>query len=88
MKAGPGRPKGTPNKATKLLKDAILKAAEDVGEDNNGKDGIVGYCRHLAKTEPKAFSTLMGKVLPTQVTGDPENPIQHALKVEFVGTSK
>ena len=25
---GPGRPKGVPNKATALLKDAILKAAE------------------------------------------------------------
>ena len=28
---GPGRPKGVPNKATALLKDAILKAAETAG---------------------------------------------------------
>jgi hypothetical protein len=32
-----GRKKGTPNKTTKLLKDAILKAAEKAG----GKGGLV-----------------------------------------------
>ncbi|ULJ74557.1 hypothetical protein L2W42_21240 (plasmid) [Rhizobium gallicum] len=31
--AGKGRVKGTPNKTTALLKDAIIKAAETVGED-------------------------------------------------------
>ena len=74
--AGKGRPKGSRNKTTKLLKDAILKAADDVGEDTSGKDGLVGYCRFLAKAEPKAFATLMGKVLPTQLTGEGVGPVQ------------
>jgi hypothetical protein len=66
---GSGRKKGTPNKATKLLKDAILRAAHLSGRDQKGKDGLVGYCRRLADEEPKAFCGLLGKVLPTQLTG-------------------
>ena len=64
-----GRAKGTPNKTTMLLKEAIVKAAELTGYDKRGKQGLVGYCRHLAETEPKAFAQLLGKVLPTQLTG-------------------
>lgn len=54
------------NKTTALLKDAILQAAEAAG----GEDGVVGYLTCLAKDEPVAFSTLLGKVLPLQVTGE------------------
>lgn len=67
--AGMGRKKGVPNKTTQFLKDAILLAAEDVGEDGKGRGGLTGYCRFLAKEEPKAFAGLMGKVLPTQIAG-------------------
>lgn len=70
--AGPGRPKGSANKTTTLLKDAILKAAELEGEDGNGKDGLIGYCRSLARDEKKAFASLMGRVLPTQIEGTGE----------------
>jgi hypothetical protein len=66
---GPGRPKGIPNKATTLLKDAILLAAEAEGEDGMGANGLTGYCRMLAREEKKAFATLMGRVLPTQLEG-------------------
>lgn len=68
--AGKGRPKGTLNKANALLKDAILKAASLTGHDRAGKQGLVGYCRFLAESEPRAFAGLLGKVLPTQVTGE------------------
>lgn len=74
--AGKGRVKGTPNKTTALLKDAIIKAAEATGEDLNGKEGLVGYCKFLAAKEPKAFAGLLGKVLPMQITGEGEGPIQ------------
>jgi len=67
---GKGRPKGTPNKTTALLKDAILKAATDVGENGDGKDGLVGYLRIQAQAQPAAFMSLLGKVLPMQVTGE------------------
>ena len=39
--AGRGRPKGSKNKVTSLLKDAILQAAGQAGD----KEGMVGYLR-------------------------------------------
>ena len=74
--AGKGRKAGTPNKTTALLKDAILKAAEATGEDGKGKGKLTGYCKWLAVSEPKAFAGLLGKILPTQISGDPENPLE------------
>lgn len=68
--AGKGRPKGSVNKTTAMLKEAILGAATDTGSDGAGKDGLMGYCGFLAKTEPKAFAQLLGKVLPMQITGE------------------
>lgn len=61
-----GRAKGTPNKTTALLKDAILKAAEKAG----GKEGLVGYLKAQAEDNPGPFLALLGKVLPMQVTGE------------------
>lgn len=64
---GPGRPKGSPNRITKALKDAIILAAEEAGYDGEGKDGLTGYLRHVAETDVKAFCGLLGRVLPMQV---------------------
>lgn len=61
---GPGRPKGMPNKTTALLKDAILKAATDAG---NGD--MAAYLTQQAIDNPGPFLSLLGKVLPMQVTG-------------------
>lgn len=74
---GKGRPKGVPNKTNALLKDAILKAAENAG----GKEGMVGYLTTQAIVNPGPFMSLLGKVLPTQVTGEGGDPI----KTEEVG---
>lgn len=68
-----GRAKGTPNKTTKLLKDAILTAAEKAG---GGKNGLVTYLETQAKANPGPFMALLGKVLPMQISGDGENPLQ------------
>lgn len=65
-----GRPKGAPNKTTTLLKDAILKAATDAG---NGDMAV--YLAQQAKDNPGPFMALLGKVLPMQIAGDPENPL-------------
>jgi hypothetical protein len=77
--AGKGRPKGSPNKTTAALKDAILRAAELSGRDMKGKEGLVGYLRRVADEDVKAFSGLLGKVLPLQVTGDGGGPVIVAL---------
>lgn len=70
--AGKGRPKGSPNKTTALLKDAILKAAEQAG----GKEGMVGYLKTQAEENPQSFLPLLGKVLPMQLTGDGDGPLR------------
>ena len=66
-KRGPGRPKGSPNKLSRDIKQAVIEAFEQAG----GKD----YLARQAKENPQAFMTLLGKVLPTQITGDPDNPV-------------
>jgi hypothetical protein len=79
-----GRTKGTPNKTTKLLKEAILMAAELEGSDGKGKDQLVGYLRRLAKNYPKTFSVLLGRVLPLQITGKVEGELTIARKARTV----
>lgn len=71
--AGKGRKKGVPNKTTALLKEAIILAAEAVGENSKGKGGLIGYCKMLAKDEPRAFAGLLGRVLPLQIAVDPDS---------------
>lgn len=66
---GPGRKKGVPNKTTTQLKEAILQAATEHGEDNAGTNGLVGYLRKVAREDTKAFAGLLGRVLPLQVDG-------------------
>lgn len=79
-KAGPGRPKGSVNKTTAMLKEAIIMAAENVGSDGTGKGSLTGYCEFLARSEPKAFAGLLGKVLPMQITGEGDGPLQVIIK--------
>lgn len=66
--AGKGRKKGVPNKTTALLKDAILKAAEQAG-NKVGNEGMVSYLALQAEENPGPFMSLLGKVLPMQVEG-------------------
>lgn len=67
-----GRQKGTPNKTTALLKDAILKAAELAGNkvDDGGNGGLVSYLEKQAIQNPGPFLALLGKVLPMQVNAE------------------
>lgn len=78
-RAKTGRAKGTPNKTTALLKDAILQAAEAAD-----KNGIVGYLTLQALENPGPFMALLGKVLPTQISGDPDNPLKLITRIELV----
>lgn len=63
-----GRQKGTPNKTTAALKDAIMNAFNEVGGQS--------YLAKVAMEDPRTFCTLLGKVLPMQVTGDSDEPIK------------
>jgi hypothetical protein len=61
--AGKGRKKGVPNKVTGQLKDMICGALSDAG----GQAYLTE--RALDPRTASAFLTLVGKVLPLQVTG-------------------
>ena len=79
-----GRAKGTPNKTTALLKDAILKAAENAG-NKIGDNGLVSYLEEQAYVNPGPFMSLLGKVMPMQVTGADDGPIQIIVKKFTLG---
>jgi hypothetical protein len=81
--AGKGRVKGVPNKTTAVLKDAILLAAEEVGQDGSGKGGLKGYLTYVAKSDVKAFSALLGRVLPLQLAGDEDNPVEIVFRTNY-----
>ena len=81
-KPGPGRPKGLPNKTTALLKDAILLAAQRAG--GGGEDGIANYLMEQAEKNPGSFMSLLGKVLPMTLQGDPNAPLLGSVTVTIV----
>jgi hypothetical protein len=84
-----GRQKGTPNKITGTLREAVLKAAATVGQDGEGKGGLKGYLVNIAKKDPKTYAALLGRVIPLQVGGEPGGvPIQHDVTVVFVQADK
>lgn len=58
---GAGRPKGSLNKTTAQVKDMILEALDGAGG--------VDYLQRQAEENPTAFLTLVGKVLPLQLSG-------------------
>lgn len=62
-----GRTKGTPNKVTATVKEALQAAFDEVG----GKDYLV----RIATEEPKAFCALIGKVIPQDVNASVDGHI-------------
>lgn len=66
--SGQGRPAGVPNKITADLKGMILGAL------HAKKGGGQKYLERQADANPAAFLTLVGKVLPTTLSNDPDHP--------------
>jgi hypothetical protein len=58
-----------------VLKDAILYAAQQVGEDGEGLDGLVGFLRSIAKKDPRTYASLLARVIPLQVTNNNTNEV-------------
>lgn len=79
-KAGPGRPKGVPNKTTTVVKDAILRALDEADPE-----GAVAYLVKQATQNPTAFLTLVGKVLPMQVEhSNPDGTMNKPTVIQIV----
>jgi hypothetical protein len=66
--AGRGRPRGSPNKIQAAVKEMVIQALNEAGG--------VDYLKGQAATNPTAFLSLVGKVLPLQVTGAGGGPLQ------------
>jgi hypothetical protein len=70
-----GRKKGTPNKVTQSLRQAILMAAEAVGSNGKGAGGLVGYLKSIAIKHPKiVVPALLAKLLPHEINARIEQP--------------
>lgn len=57
-----GRVKGTPNKSTADLKNAIMAAYDKLGG--------VDYLVDVGRSKPETFCTLLGKVLPKDIIAE------------------
>ena len=76
-----GRAKGTPNKTTIAAKDAIAFAAAGLG----GAQRLVDWAKEDPKNESAFWISVYPKLLPLQIQGDAENPLQAKVTVEFIG---
>lgn len=77
--AGKGRPKGALNKTTQTAKEAIALAAERLG----GADRLVSWSREDPANERVFWGTIYPKLLPLQVQGDKDNPLEVAHRIAF-----
>jgi len=79
-----GRKKGTPNKTTASVKEALIKAFDDLG----GVDSLVVW----GSDNPTQFYQLWAKILPQEVhstlTGADGEPLSLSLEVVFGGPSR
>ena len=62
-----GRKPGQVNKVPKLLKEALMIAAELEGSNEKGKDGLTGFLRKMAREDLRSFAMLLGRIIPLQI---------------------
>ena len=66
-----GSRKGIPNKLTADVRAMILAALDDAGGEE--------YLVQQARDNPKAFMSLLGRLMPTQVVGKDDTPLSAEL---------
>jgi hypothetical protein len=71
-----GRKAGTVNKLTAAVKEMVIQALDELGG--------VAYLKLQARENPTAFLSLVGKIIPTQISGDPDNPLVTIKRIERV----
>lgn len=75
-----GRQKGTLNKTTQMAKEAIALAADDLG----GAERLVAWAKEDPQNERAFWTQIYPKLLPVQVTGPDDGPLQVATRIELV----
>ena len=68
-----GRPRG-PNRINRTLREAIVIAAEQHGEDGHGRGALTGFLRMLLRKDLKSFVGLLGKCIPIDLHAKTEKP--------------
>ena len=69
-----GTRKGSPNKLTGAVRDMVLAALNELGG--------IEYLKRQAEKNPVAYMALLGKILPTQVSGVDDGP----MKIQWIAT--
>lgn len=77
---GSGRPKGSLDKGNALIREMACQALDQVGG--------VKYLARVAESHPGPFLSLLGKILPVQVTGDGGGPVETVRRIELVSLTK
>lgn len=75
-----GRQKGTTNKINAAAKDAIAIAANKLG----GHGRLVAWAKEDPLNERAFWTTIYPKLIPIQLSGDPENPLVHRIERRIV----
>lgn len=79
-KGNPGKPKGALSKTTKTAKEAIAIAADKLG----GPDRLVEWAKEDPLNERAFWASIYPRLLPVQVAGDPDAPLQTVARIELV----
>ena len=66
-----GRAKGTPNKITLSVREAIERAFDNLGG--------ASYLEHVGRNDPRTFCALLSKLLPTKLSNADGSPLLAAL---------
>jgi len=69
-KGNPGKPKGAVTKSTKLVKEVFAEVFAAL------QDGGPASLENWAKEQPTEFYKLASKLIPTQISGDPDQPLE------------
>jgi len=70
------RPKSTESEVNRSLAAAIIRAAEQTGEDGRGRNGLVGYLCWVARTHPRSFAALLVRLPPDEIVGEEDKPYE------------
>lgn len=71
---GNGRPKGSPNKITRTVRETVLAAFQELQEDPKVK------ITEWAKREPTEFYKIASRLIPTEVVGNLKNTFTIQIK--------